>query len=258
MKTGMSTSCLYPQLTETSLEKLGKNGIKTAEIFFNSYGELEPDFVNMLKCTVKRYGMRVISVHPTFSLAESFVFFSAYGRRFEEGLDIYRRYAEIVCELGGKYIIMHGGKPNRVLTNEEYFDRFGTLAEILNKNGAVLLQENVVKFRAGDLEALTQMSNHLGDSAAFCLDIKQSLRGGYSPLEVLERLGKKVKHLHISDNRPPEYDCMLPLTGTFDFAAFFEKAKAVGYEGDAVVEVYSDCYDDESKLFSSYKKFDEK
>ena len=101
MKIGMSTSCLYPQLTETAFEKLGKNGIKTAEIFFNCYSELEPRFVKGLKATADNYGINVVSVHPTFSLAESFVLFSSYQRRYDEGHEIYKRNAEIVCALGG-------------------------------------------------------------------------------------------------------------------------------------------------------------
>ncbi|MBR3144602.1 MAG: sugar phosphate isomerase/epimerase [Clostridia bacterium] len=258
MKIGMSSSCLYPVYTEESLKKLGENGVKTAEIFFNSYGELESDFVKQLKAIKERYDMDIISVHPTFSLAESFVYFSSYKRRYDEGMELYKRYAEIVCELGGKYIIMHGGKPNKVLTDTEYFDRFGEMNRIIKSMGAVILQENVVKFRAGNLDVLKNMSEYLGDDATFCLDIKQAIRGEYSPFDVLKVLKGKVKHLHVSDNLMPEKDCVLPLRGNFDFEKFFNTAKDEGFLGDAIVEVYSDCYKKEDELFSAYKKFREK
>lgn len=257
MKIGVSSSCFYPLLTELSFEELGKNDVDTAEIFFNATSELSPEFIKKLKDIKDRYGITLTSVHPTMSLAESFVFFSSYERRYYEGLDSLRRYAEILNEMGGKYIIMHGGKPNKVLDNEGYFERFGKLSEEMRKCGVTLLQENVVKFRAGNLDVLKSMAEYLGDYAAFCLDIKQSIRGGYSPFDAVKALGDKVKHIHISDNTK-EKDCLLPLTGTFDFDNFFDTAIKSGFKGDAIIEVYSDCYKDKSEIFDSFYKMKKK
>ncbi|MBO4432808.1 MAG: sugar phosphate isomerase/epimerase [Clostridia bacterium] len=254
MKIGLSTSCLYPLETEKALLCVAKAGIKTTEIFFNANCELEKEFVAQLKAIKDEYGMDVVSVHPTMSLAESFMLFSNYPRRYEEGISQYERYAEIACLLGAKYIVMHGGKPNRALDNNGYFERFAGVAERVKNNGAVLLQENVVKFRAGDLDVLKSMKKYLGDSAAFCLDIKQCMRGGYSPFEALKTLGDSVKHIHISDNTEND-DCMLPLSGDFDFPAFFDLAKCVGYTGDAIVEVYNYAYKEEEELYAAYRNF---
>ncbi|MBO7520183.1 MAG: sugar phosphate isomerase/epimerase [Clostridia bacterium] len=254
MKIGVSTSCLYPLETEKALLGVAKAGIKTTEIFFNANCELEKDFVAGLKKTKDEYGIEIVSVHPTMSLAESFMFFSNYQRRYVEGMDFYKRYAEIAGELGAKYIIMHGGKPNRVLDNRGYFERFAHIAEAVRKNGAVLLQENVVKFRAGDIGVLADMKEYLGDSAAFCLDIKQCVRGGYSPFSALGILKDSVKHIHISDNTE-DNDCMLPLSGNFDFSAFFELCERVNYKGDAIVEVYRDSYEKPEELYTAYRNF---
>lgn len=254
MKIGVSTSCLYPLETEKALLSVAKAGVKTTEIFFNANCELQKDFVAVLKKIMDEYGMEVVSVHPTMSLAESFMFFSNYSRRYAEGMDSYKRYAEIAGELGAKYIIMHGGKPNRVLDNRGYFERFARIAEAVRQNGAVLLQENVVKFRAGDIGVLSDMKDYLGDSAAFCLDIKQCIRGGYSPFSALGILKDSVKHIHISDNTK-DSDCMLPLCGDFDFAAFFELCKEVDFVGDAIVEVYRDSYKNPEELYASYRDF---
>ncbi len=253
MKIGISTSCLYPMYTEESFELLAQNGIELTEIFFNANCELQPQFVKLL-CKIKNeYGITVSSVHPTMSLAESFMLFSNYERRFYEGIDIYKRYGEIAAELGAGYVIMHGGKPNGTMDNYGYFDRFALVSEAVKQNGATLLQENVVKFRAGDIEALRNMSDYLGENVNFCLDVKQSLRGGYSPYDVLRLLGSKIKHLHLSDNNE-NFDCMLPLDGTFDFKQFLDTAKQCGYTGDAVVEVYRNSFGEPRELFASHKK----
>lgn len=253
MKIGISSSCLYPMYTEESFRLIAQNGVELSEIFFNANCELQPPFIKEL-CEIKaEYGIALSSIHPTMSLAESFMLFSNYDRRFCEGLDMFKRYGEIAAELGAKYVIMHGGKPNGTMDNHGYFDRFACVADAVNQNGATLLQENVVNFRAGSLEALSDMSDYLGDSVSFCLDVKQSLRGGYSPYDVLHLLGGKIKHLHLSDSNE-KYDCMLPLEGNFDFKLFLDTAKQCGYTGDAVIEVYRNAFDKPHELFDSHKK----
>ena len=253
MKIGISTSCLYPMYTEQSFKTIAQNGVALTEIFFNANLELQPPFIQELVQIKNEYGITVSSVHPTMSLAESFMLFSNYDRRFYEGLEMYKHYAEIAADLGAKYVIMHGGKPNGTMDNYGYFERFAKVAEVVRQNGTTLLQENVVKFRAGDLEALKNMSDYLGDNVSFCLDVKQSIRGGYSPYDVLKLLGGKIKHLHLSDSNQ-QNDCMLPLDGNFDFKRFFDMAKQCGYTGDAVIEVYRNAFVDTKELFDAHKK----
>lgn len=257
MKLGISSSCFYPLLTEDAFLKVASYGTQTSEIFFNALCELSPEFVGKLKDIQKEYNQHVTSVHPTMSLAESFMIFSSYERRYTEAMDQYKRYSEIVCELGGKYIIMHGGKPNNVIDNRQYYEKFAKVAEAVKENGAVLLQENVVKFRAGNLQVLCDMADYLGEDAAFCLDIKQSIRGGYSAFEVLDKIGQYVKHIHISDSTDKN-DCLLPLNGNFDFPLFFEKAKQKGFDGSAIIEVYENAFSRERQLFESYEKLKKK
>lgn len=253
MKIGISTSCLYPMYTEQAFKMIASKGVELTEIFFNANCELEPKFINQLVEIKNKYKIIVGSIHPTMSLAESFMLFSNYDRRFYEGLDNYKRYGKIAATLGAKYVIMHGGKPNGTMDDYGYFDRFARVAEAVKQNGATLLQENVVLFRAGNLETLKNMSDYLGDNVNFCLDVKQSLRGGYSPYDVLHLLGSKIKHLHLSDNGEKS-DCMLPLTGNFDFKHFLNTATNLGYTGNAVIELYRNAYDQPQELFDAHQK----
>lgn len=257
MNIGVSTSCYYPMLTEESLKQIGKSGIKTAEIFFNALCELESDFVNELKNIADYYGINVVSIHPTMSLSESFMLFSAYKRRYTEGINWYKRYAEIAAMFGAKYIIMHGGKPNKVLNDTEYIYEFLKVAETVEQNGAVLLQENVVNFRAGSLEFLKKFKEISGEKSGICLDIKQAIRGGYSPFDVLAAVGDKVKHIHISDSTRLS-DCLLPGNGEFDFENLFCSANECGFNGNFIIEVYEDAYNNYGEIKSSYDVLNKK
>ena len=250
MRIGVSTSCLYPMLTEKSLEEVGKSGIKDTEIFFNSMGELEKDFVFELKRIKDYYGLNILSVHPTMSLAESFMFFSAYDRRKEEGLETFRRYGEIAGCLDAKYVILHGGKPNGILNDFEYFERFKEIADAVSENGGILLQENVAKFRASNPSFMKKMADYLGAEAGFCLDVKQCIRGGYSPFDAMKLLKDRVKHIHLSDHTA-ENDCLIPYSGNFNMVDFLIFAEKCGFKDDCIVEVYRDSYGNYPELFSS-------
>ena len=230
MKLGISTASFYPLETELALEEIGKSGVKTTEIFFNAESELKDCFVDILVDIKEKYGLEIAAVHPTMSLAESFMIFSAYERRFQESLRHYRRYSEVAQRLGAKYIIMHGGKPNGILSDQEYCERYMALKEETRRNGVTVLQENVANFRSGDIEFLRSMKEILGDEAEFCFDIKQSVRCGLEPMEVIKEFYNNIKHFHISDHSVAG-DCLLPGSGKFNFKGFFEYLKNNRYNG---------------------------
>ncbi len=252
MKLGISTSSLYPLETEKALEMLGRNGIKYTEIFFNSNYELKEDFVRELKNIADAYGVKIVSVHPTMSLAESFMLFSNYERRLNEGLDNFKRYGEIAATLGADYVILHGGKPNGILNDYQYCERFMLVNGCVQESGAELLQENVFRFRAEKLDFLKMMVENLGDRVGFCLDVKQSIRGGYTPFDVISAVGKNIKHLHISDNGE-KGDCLLIGDGNFDFKRLFLEMKALDYKGAYILELYRNAYKEYDELFESFK-----
>lgn len=253
MKIGVSTASLYPLETELALEKIGEAGVKTTEIFFNCESELKPSFVDMLLDIKKDYGLDITAIHPTLSLAESFMIFSEYERRFYESLQKFTRYSEVARELGAKYIILHGGKPNGLTTDEEYCEKFMALNRETQKNGVTVLQENVVRYRSGDIEFLRSMKDILGDDAQFCFDIKQAIRCGYNPIDLVNEFIENIKHFHISDHSLAS-DCLLPLNGNFDFKGFFEILKHNNFGGACNIEVYKNAYKNPDEIFVSHKK----
>ena len=252
MNIGVSTASYYPLETENALEEIGKSGIKTTEIFFNCESELKPAFVDILKSIQDEYDINITAIHPTLSLAEPFMIFSAYERRFNESIQKFARYSEVAAELGAKYIIMHGGKPNGILNDEEYCQRYMILKETALKNGVTILQENVCKFCSGDVEFLRSMCDILGDDAEFCFDIKQAIRSGLIPMEVVSEFISHIKHFHISDHSIAS-DCMLPGNGGFNFEELFRFLKKQDFKGALNIEVYRNAYKDFEEINNSFK-----
>ena len=253
MNIGVSTASYYPLETELALEEIGKAGIKNTEIFFNAESELKESFVDMLIDIKEHYGINVTAIHPTMSLAEPFMIFSNYQRRFDESLRKFERYGEVAAALGAKYIILHGGKPNGKLNDEEYCERYMQLKSVTRKSGVTVLQENVVNYRAGDIEFMRTMREILDREAEFCLDIKQAVRSGNLPIELTEEFIDNIHHFHISDHSLAS-DCMLPLDGKFDFVGFFGLINKHKFNGTAIIEVYRDAYKEYSEIVTSYEK----
>ncbi|HBA94148.1 MAG TPA: hypothetical protein DCZ02_05965 [Ruminococcaceae bacterium] len=136
------------------------------------------------------------------------------------------------------------------MSEEFYFDRFAKLVELGKREGVRVCQENVVRFRSQDMEFLKRMRNYLGDDFNMVFDIKQSIRSGYNPFDVLDEFKNDIVHIHISDNMP-SYDCMPPGRGNFDFKRLFDTMESVDYKGGYVIEIYSKGYDVKKELVFS-------
>ena len=252
MKLGVSTSCYYPLETELALEEIGKAGIPVTEIFFNAPMELKPSFIDLLENIKNQYGITVTAIHPTLSFTEAFMMFSDYERRCRDMEDSFRRYGEIAAQLGAGYIVLHGGKTSAGLEDEEYCERYMRLKEAALQSGVTVLQENVARRHAGDIEFLRAMRDILGKDAEFCLDIKQSMRCGNDPMALIREFLPYTRHLHISDHSPAS-DCLLPGNGGFDFVSLFSFLAKNRYAGAAVIEVYKDAYHHYKEIVISYK-----
>ncbi len=253
MQIGVSTSCLYPMLTEQAFRTLGESGVRETEIFFNAQCETNGALLRELLAIQAHYSLHVQAVHPYFTFAESRLLFDTYRRRFLDGTEFVRQLCETALTLGSRTLILHGEKEPFHIPEEEYIERFGILAEMTEKMGVTLTQENVVRFRGQDPDFLMRMHRQLGDRFAMTLDVKQAVRSGVDPLILARRFAQQIVHLHLSDHGE-KGDCLPVGEGSFDFSALFRTLRDGGFQGDGVLELYRWCYDDPSELLKSAEK----
>ncbi len=249
MDIGLSSACFYPLETEKSVLRACETGAKTIEIFMNANSEFEPAFVRKMADICKSYGVKVASVHTMGSFTESFHLFSSYKRRFFEAKDTsFKRHFDVMHTLGAEILVMHGIKKPGSIEDEEYFDRFGELILMGKAEGLKVCQENVVHYRSESPDLLLRMGEYIGDDFNMVFDIKQSVRTGIDPFEFAKKLHKYIRHIHISDHNN-EKDCIVPYkNGNFDFAKFFNMMKTLNYQGDYIVELYENGYDNDGEL----------
>ena len=239
MRCGISTACLYPEETETALRQLLSDGHKRFEIFFNTVREFHSPYLDRMKDALEEHGATVRSVHPFTCGYESVMLFSNYESRFEDSLEFYREYCEAARKLGADLLILHGMYTDFSSAEAEkrYFRRYRELYRMGQSCGVTVTQENVTRFVAEDPAFVARMREELHDECAFCFDVKQAVRSRVDIREMLRAMGEKLIHVHLNDNSP-EKSCLLPGRGTMDFPALFRELKAMGYDGDIIIEVY--------------------
>ena len=236
-------------LTEEAFRLLGRLGVQTAEIFFNSPAELSGEVFREILAIQKEYGMAVPSLHPFGSFGEPYYYFSTYERRCHDALEDYRRNAHAAARLGASFVVMHGGRPAS-LEDEEYVRRFCLVRDVCRSEGVELAHENVVHYRLEHPGFARWMREILREDVAFVLDLKQAVRAGVDPLEMLDAMGPCLRHVHLNDHTL-EQTCLPPGKGNFDFKKLFDRLQAQGYDGAGVIEVYRNDFDKPEELTAS-------
>lgn len=240
MRLGISTACFYPQPLEEILPVLAGLGVRAAEIFFNTESEFSPRFYERLGAQAKQLGIDIVSVHPYTSLMEGMLLFSDYKRRTEDGMAQYQRYFECAAALGARFLTFHGERdmgpadtPERWARKCEAYRRLCALAAAC---GVTLAQENVAWCRSKQPDYIRALRRDMPE-LRYTLDIKQAHRAGQDWRAMLDAMGDRLVNVHINDFSTQQ-SCMLPGTGTMDYADFFSRLRALGYDGHTLIEVY--------------------
>lgn len=241
MDIGISSSCFYPEVVETSLENAAKLGAKTAEVFMNSYCELEGGILKKLCNIRKEYAMNIRSVHPFTSAYETVMIFSGYERRTRDSIEFYKRYFDAANALGAEIVVIHGGKCVVKTTPEKYAESYSRLLRAASEFGLYIAHENVKDHHCADPLFMKKVADLVGDDFRMVLDIKQCRRSGRNEFDFIRLLGEKIAQVHLSDCNN-EYDCLPPGEGSYDFGKLFSSLKSAGYDNSAVIELYSGNY----------------
>ncbi|MBE6689132.1 MAG: sugar phosphate isomerase/epimerase [Ruminococcaceae bacterium] len=254
---GISTACFYPMYLEKALERITKFDISVCEIFFNCFSELEMSFVKELKSIADCHGVKVASVHPFLSGLESFLFFSPYDRRFGDGLDIYKKMFEAAQYLGTRYFVLHGAYPASFCGMDEYVRRYNMISDAALQYGIILTHENVSRTVTADADFISHMNVACNSSINYTFDLKQCIRAENDPLRMIEAMGNKIKNVHINDFDFAKKECRLPCDGNCDILSVLKKLKETGYDGNLIIEVYSDNYSSDDDIVNSISKLRE-
>lgn len=250
---GISSACFYPDETLDAVKLCTELGFRNVEIFMNSFSELEEPYLKELSAVCRSSGAKIVSLHPFTSGYEYMLFFSAYRKRAADSCGFYRRYFQAAAYLGAELVVFHGDSVRAPFVGmDRYCEAYSLLAETAKSEGVTLAHENVSSARGGDPAFMRELRARIGD-ISFVFDVKQALRAGHEPFEMIDAMGDRIKHVHINDwsysnDGSREDGCRLPGEGDLDLASIISRIEATSFSGHYMIEVYRKNYNTPSDL----------
>ncbi|NLN42546.1 MAG: sugar phosphate isomerase/epimerase [Clostridiales bacterium] len=255
MEVGISTASLYPDaLIEESIPLIKELGAKKIEVFLGSFSEYEEDFCKKLKDIIDEHGLSVYSVH-TLSTQFEPQFFSLTERQRRDSKNIFGKVFSCARILGAEVYVFHG-PPVRINAKANVdFARIGPLcdelADFAEQYGIKFSWENVSWCWYSYPEFANRLLEHTkSENIYFTLDIKQAMQAGYSAIDFVKIMGRRLVNIHAIDF-DKDGKLTLPGRGIFDFNGLSKELNGIGYKGPIFLEVYRNNYEDYKELSQS-------
>ncbi len=249
IKVGLSTASVYPLRIEAAFELAARLGYDGVELMV--WAEPASQNVAAVEELSRRYGIPVLSVHAPCLLISQRV----WGADPIAKLGRSVRAAE---QLGAQTVVVH--PPFR--WQRRYAERFSDLvAELEDGSDVMVAVENMFPFRADRLwgtglpsiERMRKRGGKPGPAisafapsydpldgghAHFTLDLSHSATAGTDALEMAERMGAGLVHLHLCDGSGASTDeHLVPGRGTQPAAQICRQLAASDFTGHVILEV---------------------
>lgn len=251
MNIGVSTGCFFPRLTHNALEAVALTGAKYTEVFFNTDSELDEEYVYRLKSIADENGIQVISVHPFTSAIETFMFWAKSDYKLADSIKYYEKYFRACQILGAKYVVIHGCHiSSEYMDMKKYTEILNQLSRRAREYDVYICQENVVNFKCGYIDNLIEMKKYADEDIRYVFDIKQAVRAKQDIYRLIDFMGEKISHVHISDFNNM-HNSLLPGTGVFDYSKMFDYISEKYNVNDVLIEVYNENITEEYGLSDS-------
>ncbi|BBZ25601.1 sugar phosphate isomerase/epimerase family protein [Mycolicibacter hiberniae] len=248
IKVGLSTASVYPLRTEAAFEYAARLGYDGVELMV--WGESVSQDVGAVRRLSRKYGVPVLSVHAPCLLISQRV----WGPNPIPKLERSVRAAE---ELDAQTVVVH--PPFR--WQRRYAEGFSDqVAELESGSGVAIAVENMFPFRADRFFGADQSRERMrrrgggpgagisafapshdpldGNHAHFTLDLSHTATAGADGLEMAQRMGSGLTHLHLCDGTGlPADEHLVPGRGDQPVAEVCQLLAASDFTGHVVLEV---------------------
>ncbi|GAA2532361.1 sugar phosphate isomerase/epimerase family protein [Mycolicibacterium diernhoferi] len=249
IKVGLSTASVYPLRIEAAFEHAARLGYDGVELMV--WAEPASQDVGAVEELSRKYGVPVLSVHAPCLLISQRVWGADPIAKLERSV----RTAE---QLGAQTVVVH--PPFR--WQRRYAEGFsGLVAELESGSDVMVAVENMFPFRADrfwgtgqpSIERMRKRGGRPGPAisafapsydpldgghAHFTLDLSHSATAGTDALELAQRMGEGLVHLHLCDGSGASTDeHLVPGRGTQPAAEICRQLAASDFTGHVILEV---------------------
>ena len=242
MKLGVSTLFCLSRPIEEAVEEIKALEVRYVELTDEGIHALNPGRVKLLNEVKDSYDWR-FSVHAPFSdvniAAYDDSLRGAIIRRLERSI----KYAS---DIEAEVWVFHPGAttalercyPGRSWeVNLESVKHLWRTAEEFGVEAAIENVPEPFPFLLKSVEDFERFYSELGGELGMVFDVAHSNIRGETKI-FLERLGKRIVHVHVSDNRGDEDTHLQIGLGTVRWAETMECLKKIGFGGSVIIESY--------------------
>ncbi|MCZ4562579.1 sugar phosphate isomerase/epimerase [Rhodococcus sp. IEGM 1401] len=248
IQVGLSTASVYPQNTEAAFRYAAELGYDGIELMV--WAESVSQDVDAVAALSREYSMPVQAIHAPCLLISQRVWGS-------DPVTKLARSVEAAEKLESATVVVH--PPFR--WQRKYSDGFADqVAELESNSHVVVAVENMFPMRAdrffGRKEKSAQRLERRGGPGAalsafspsydptdvghghYTLDLSHTATAGSDALEMLDRMGEGIAHLHLADGRGASVDeHLIPGHGSQPCVEVCTELVRRGFEGQAVIEI---------------------
>ncbi|MDJ0004512.1 sugar phosphate isomerase/epimerase [Rhodococcus fascians] len=248
IKVGLSTASVYPQNTEAAFRYAADLGYDGVELMV--WAESISQNVDAVAALSREYSIPVQAIHAPCLLISQRVWGS-------DPIVKLARSVEVAEKLGSATVVVH--PPFR--WQRKYSDGFADqVAELESNSHVVVAVENMFPMRAdrffGRKEKSAQRLERRGGPGAalsafspsydptdvghghYTLDLSHTATAGSDALEMLDRMGDGIAHLHLADGRGASVDeHLIPGHGSQPCAQVCTELVRRGFDGQSVIEI---------------------
>ena len=251
MQTGISTASLFGRFnTEDALRFLSSNGVKTAEIFLESFCEYNREFGKFL--ATRKGNMSVHSVHTLTTQFEP-TLYSANERAVKDSFEWLDKTMQAANAVGAGYYTFHGLARVKRTPYVIDFERCGAVTQriidLCAAYGVTLAYENVHWAYYNYIGFFSELKKRVPDLKG-TFDIKQARQSNIDYREFIDEMGSDIATAHLSDVDKNGKMC-LPGRGITDFKEVLMRLRDKGFDGAVLIEAYKNDFNDLSELFES-------
>jgi sugar phosphate isomerase/epimerase len=228
-RVGLSSASVYPESTASAFELAGRLGYDAVEVMIG-IDPVSQDH-EAIAHLVDYHRIPVCAVHAPCLLITQRVWGTEPWAKLE-------RSAEMAAGLGAETVVVH--PPFR--WQREYARGFvDGIAELEARTGVAFAVENMFPWRAPrrELQAYTPGWDPVEHGYSnVTLDVSHTATAGQDPVAMAERLGDRLRHLHLADGTGSAKDeHLVPGQGTQPCAELLELLAQRGFAGSVVVEI---------------------
>lgn len=229
-RVGLSTSSVYPESTAHAFSYAASIGYDAVEVMVGI--DALSQQTSAVKQLSEHHEIPISAVHAPCLLFTQRVWGTEPWGKLE-------RSAEMALEVGAEVVVVH--PPFR--WQKDYAAGFVEgIAALENSSGIKFAVENMYPWRASTKRGIEMYLPGWDPSeepyANTTIDLSHAAIAASDPIEMAQRLGSRLRHIHLTDGSGSAKDeHLVPGRGVMGAAAFLNHLAATGFDGEIILEI---------------------